>query len=107
MTMPAPASASAGSRCFHYTAGSTEFLCHMTDAALLMRLHADTAEGNQRAYRELYEATSWHLFGVLVRILNRRAWEKEELKDCYIKRWQKTTTKIGRASGRERGVKEV
>src|SRR3546814_5232048 len=44
MTMPAPASASAGRRCFHYTAGSTEFLCHMTDAALQMRLLADRSD---------------------------------------------------------------
>src|SRR3546814_12822055 len=61
----------------------------MTDAALLMRLLADTAEGNQRAFRELYEATSSHLFGVLVRILNRRDWAEEALQDCYLKVWQK------------------
>lgn len=61
----------------------------MTDPALLVRLLADTAAGDQRAFRELYVATSSHLFGVLVRILDRRDWAEEALQDCYLKVWQK------------------
>ncbi|NGY06559.1 sigma-70 family RNA polymerase sigma factor [Solimonas terrae] len=61
----------------------------MTDAALLVRLLADTAGGDQRAFRELYQATSSHLFGVLVRILERRDWAEEALQDCYLRVWQK------------------
>lgn len=61
----------------------------MTDAAPLVRLLAETAAGNQRSFRELYETTSSHLFGVLVRILDRRDWAEEALQDCYLRVWQK------------------
>ncbi|NKF21240.1 sigma-70 family RNA polymerase sigma factor [Solimonas marina] len=61
----------------------------MTDAAVLGRLLADTASGDQRAFRELYNATSAHLFAVLIRILERRDWAEEALQDCYLKVWQK------------------
>jgi len=64
----------------------------MTDAAHLMQLLADTAAGNQRSFRALYDATSSHLYGVLVRILQRRDWAEEALQDCYLKVWQKAET---------------
>lgn len=61
----------------------------MLDAASLQRLLTDTSQGDQRAFRELYEATSSHLYGVLVRILQRRDWAEEALQDCYLRVWRK------------------
>ena len=61
----------------------------MTDAVLLGRLLAETAAGDQRAFRQLYEQTSAHLYGVLVRILERRDWAEEALQDCYLRVWQR------------------
>ncbi|SEQ33167.1 RNA polymerase sigma-70 factor, ECF subfamily [Solimonas aquatica] len=61
----------------------------MADAAALMQMLSDTASGNQRAFRSLYEATSPHLYAVLIRILQRRDWAEEALQDCYLKVWQK------------------
>ncbi len=61
----------------------------MIEAASLQRLLADTAGGDQRAFRELYESTSAHLYGVLVRILQRRDWAEEALQDCYLRVWRR------------------
>lgn len=64
----------------------------MTDAVLLARLLAETAAGDVRAFRQLYDASSAHLFGVLLRILERRDWAEEALQDCYLRVWQKAET---------------
>lgn len=61
----------------------------MIDAASLQRLLSETSQGDQRAFRELYEATSSHLYGVLVRILQRRDWAEEALQDCYLRVWRR------------------
>lgn len=61
----------------------------MSDPVLLGRLLADTAAGDQRAFGQLYAASSPHLFGVLLRILGRRDWAEEALQDCYLRVWQK------------------
>lgn len=62
------------------------------DAILLQQLLAATARGEQPAFRRLYEATSAHLFGLLLRMLKRRDWAEEALQDCYLKVWQKAET---------------
>ncbi len=62
------------------------------DAQQLSRLLAATAAGDPRAFAELYEASSSHLFGLLMRILRRRDWAEEALQDCFLKVWQKAET---------------
>lgn len=64
----------------------------MADAAHLANLLAATAQGDQRAFRQLYETSSAHLFGLLLRILKRRDWAEEALQDCFLKVWQKAET---------------
>ncbi|TXH05657.1 MAG: sigma-70 family RNA polymerase sigma factor [Nevskiaceae bacterium] len=64
----------------------------MADVADLSHLLAATAAGNQRAFRELYDATASHLFGLLLRMLKRRDWAEEALQDCFLKVWQKAET---------------
>jgi RNA polymerase sigma-70 factor (ECF subfamily) len=64
----------------------------MADAAHLSQLLAATAGGDQRAFRELYESSSSHLFGLLLRMLKRRDWAEEALQDCFLKVWQKAET---------------
>lgn len=64
----------------------------MTDAVQLIQLLSETSAGNQRSFRSLYEATSPHLYAVLIRILQRRDWAEEALQDCYLKVWQKAET---------------
>ena len=58
----------------------------------LTRLLAAIAGGDQRAFAELYECCSAHLFAVLLRILQRRDWAEEALQDCFLKIWQKSET---------------
>ena len=64
----------------------------MADAAQLTHLLSATAAGDQRAFRELYESSSSHLFGLLLRMLKRRDWAEEALQDCFLKVWQKAET---------------
>lgn len=62
------------------------------DAVLLQQLLAQTARGDQKSFRQLYEASSSHLFGLLMRMLKRRDWAEEALQDCFLKIWQKAET---------------
>lgn len=64
----------------------------MADAIQLTQLLSATAAGDQRAFRELYDASSPHLFGLLLRMLKRRDWAEEALQDCFLKVWQKAET---------------
>lgn len=64
----------------------------MADNDHLIRLLSATASGDQRAFRELYDASSSHLFGLLLRMLKRRDWAEEALQDCFLKIWQKAET---------------
>ncbi|HVT36418.1 MAG TPA: sigma-70 family RNA polymerase sigma factor [Nevskiaceae bacterium] len=64
----------------------------MDDVQPLAQLLAATAAGDQRAFRELYAATSAHLYGLLLRMLKRRDWAEDALQDCYLKIWQKAET---------------
>ncbi|HZR34238.1 MAG TPA: sigma-70 family RNA polymerase sigma factor [Nevskia sp.] len=58
----------------------------------LTQLLAAVGSGDQRAFAQLYEACSAHLFGLLLRILQRRDWAEEALQDCFLKIWQKSET---------------
>jgi RNA polymerase sigma-70 factor (ECF subfamily) len=58
----------------------------------LTQLLAAVSGGDQRAFAQLYEACSAHLFGLLLRILQRRDWAEEALQDCFLKIWQKSET---------------
>lgn len=62
------------------------------DTERLVRLLADTGAGDQRAFAQLYEACSSHLFGLLLRMLKRRDWAEEALQDCFLRVWQKADT---------------
>ena len=62
----------------------------MADAQELARLLSSTAQGDQRAFADLYTATSSHLYALLLRILKRRDWAEEALQDCFIRVWQKS-----------------
>jgi RNA polymerase sigma-70 factor (ECF subfamily) len=64
----------------------------MADAELLTRLLTATAAGDQRAFQQLYQNSSSHLFGLLLRMLKRRDWAEEALQDCFVKIWQKAET---------------
>jgi RNA polymerase sigma-70 factor (ECF subfamily) len=64
----------------------------MADAEHLASLLAATAGGDQRAFQQLYQDSSSHLFGLLLRILKRRDWAEEALQDCFLKVWQKAET---------------
>lgn len=67
----------------------------MADVQQLTQLLHATATGDQRAFAELYRLTSAHLYGVLVRMLQRRDWAEEALQDCFVKIWQKAETYDG------------
>lgn len=53
----------------------------------LARLLARTAARDHAAFRELYELTSAHLFGVALRILHRNERAEEVLQDAYVNVW--------------------
>lgn len=64
----------------------------MADVKQLTRLLHATAAGDERAFAELYRLSSAHLYGLLLRMLQRRDWAEEALQDCFIKIWQKAET---------------
>ncbi|MGQ0503362.1 MAG: sigma-70 family RNA polymerase sigma factor [Panacagrimonas sp.] len=64
----------------------------MADVEQLKSLLIATATGDERSFAELYRLTSSHLFGLLLRMLQRRDWAEEAVQDCYIKIWQKAET---------------
>ncbi|MDP3295610.1 MAG: sigma-70 family RNA polymerase sigma factor [Nevskia sp.] len=62
------------------------------DPERLIRLLAETGAGNQRAFAQLYQACSSHLYALLLRMLKRRDWADEALQDCFLRVWQKADT---------------
>ncbi len=50
---------------------------------------ARTARGDRDAFAKLYAATSAKLFGIILRILNRRDIAEEVLQEVYVRIWQK------------------
>ncbi len=57
----------------------------LTLAALLERV----ASRDSEAFADLYNATSMKLFGIVLRILKRRALSEDILQDVYIKIWER------------------
>ena len=53
----------------------------------LFRLIALSGQGDRAAFQSLYEATSAKLFGLSLRILNRRDLAEEALQDAFINIW--------------------
>lgn len=68
-------------------------LMHMTatqsDPESLERLLAASAEGDQRAFAELYRRTSAKLFGVCLRMLRERSEAEDVLQDVYASAWRR------------------
>lgn len=58
----------------------------------LVRLLAAIGSGDERAFAQLYEACSSHLYALLLRMLKRRDWADEALQDCFLRVWQKAET---------------
>jgi len=51
-----------------------------------------TGQGNDRAFRRLYEAASPILLGLLIRRLGRREMAEDVLQECFLRIWQKAST---------------
>jgi len=61
-------------------------------SADLTHLLAAVATGDQRAFSQLYQSSSGHLFAILLRMLRRRDLAEEALQDCFLKVWRKSET---------------
>ncbi len=48
----------------------------------------DVAQGDQRAFLSLYDATSAKLFGICLRILNNKADAEDVLQEVFVKIWR-------------------
>jgi RNA polymerase sigma-70 factor, ECF subfamily len=64
----------------------------MVDVDELQRLLSRVALGDRKAFRALYDATSPSLFGVAVRILNRRDRAEEAIQDAFVNVWQRAAS---------------
>lgn len=60
-----------------------------SEAEALVSLLRATATKDMRAFKLLYDATSSHLMGVLLRILRHRERAEDALQDCYLRIWNK------------------
>jgi RNA polymerase sigma-70 factor (ECF subfamily) len=70
----------------------------MADAAALQLLLSRVALGDRTAFRKLYDATSASLFGVAIRIVNRRDRAEDVLQDAFVNVWHRAGTYSARAS---------
>lgn len=57
-----------------------------------VKLMQAVANGDRRAFEQLYRLTSPHLFAVALRMLREQAWAEEVLHDCFITVWNKADT---------------
>ncbi len=55
----------------------------------LVALLAACAQGNRRAFEQLYRQTSAKLFGVALRIVRQEDLAEDVLQDCYIRIWNR------------------
>jgi RNA polymerase sigma-70 factor (ECF subfamily) len=72
-----------GGRAVH----SCGFTRTMTDSASLQQDLARSALGDRAAFQRVYRATSAHLFGVALRILNRRDLAEDALQEAFVNVW--------------------
>lgn len=59
----------------------------MADSASLQQDLSRTALGDRAAFQRVYRATSAHLFGVALRILNRRDLAEDALQEAFVNVW--------------------
>lgn len=59
----------------------------MADSTSLQQDLARTALGDRAAFQRVYRATSAHLFGVAIRILNRRDLAEDALQEAFVNVW--------------------
>lgn len=59
----------------------------MADSAALQQDLARVALGDRAAFARVYQATSAHLFGVALRILNRRDAAEDVLQEAFVSVW--------------------
>lgn len=59
------------------------------DASELARTVTCVAQGDRAAFAALYQATAAKLYGVVLRILNRRDLSDEVLQEVYLKIWER------------------
>lgn len=59
----------------------------MSDSATLQADLARTALGDRAAFKRVYDATSAHLFGVALRMLNRRDVAEDVLQEAFVNVW--------------------
>ena len=59
----------------------------MSDSADLQKDLARVALGDRAAFARVYQATSAHLFGVALRILNRRDMAEDVLQEAFVNVW--------------------
>jgi RNA polymerase sigma-70 factor (ECF subfamily) len=59
----------------------------MADSASLQQDLARVALGDRLAFQRVYRATSAHLFGVALRILNRRDLAEDALQEAFVNVW--------------------
>ena len=59
----------------------------MTDSTHLQKELARVALGDRAAFARVYQATSAHLFGVALRILNRRDVAEDVLQEAFVSVW--------------------
>lgn len=64
----------------------------MADPKQLAQWIADTAAGNEHSFQRLYNATSPHLYSLLLRILKTEDRAADALQDAFVKIWQKAET---------------
>ncbi len=58
------------------------------EIARVRALLEDVVRGDQGAFAALYDETSAHVYGALLRLLRNPQWASEALQDCYIRVWQ-------------------
>ena len=59
----------------------------MADSASLQQDLGRVALGDRAAFQRVYRATSSHLFGVALRILNRRDTAEDALQEAFVNVW--------------------
>ncbi len=60
-----------------------------TTSADISELLGRIAKSDRSAFAQLYKATAPKLLGIVLRMLNNRAWADEVIQDSYLKIWQK------------------
>jgi RNA polymerase sigma-70 factor (ECF subfamily) len=60
------------------------------DSRRLVSLLAAIGGGDSKAFAELYECCSPHLFGMLLHVLQHRIWAEEAMQQCFLGIWEKS-----------------